>query len=122
MASSSVARCCPALLQKRLQRPAAEALATAFKAIADPGRLRLLNFIAVQPSAEACVCNLTKPLGLSQPTVSHHLKVLVEAGLLERTKRGTWAFFRIVPERVRELRDALVVPERLDGAEASREP
>jgi ArsR family transcriptional regulator len=116
MRTSNAARCCAPVLQKRLAKPAAESLAAAFKAIADPGRLRLLNFIALQPSGEACVCNLTVPLGLSQPTVSHHLKVLVEAGLLERTKRGTWAYFRIVPARLRALRDTLIVPEHLDAA------
>src|SRR5438034_2057483 len=76
-----VVRCCAPLLRTRLGRDDAEALATAFKAIADPGRLRLLSYIAGQPGAEACVCNLVQPLGLAQPTVSHHLKVLTEAGL-----------------------------------------
>src|SRR5262249_34528982 len=77
-------RWCPRLLRTRLARADAEALATAFKAIADPGRLRLLSFIAGQPGAEACVCNLVQPLGLAQPTVSHHLRVLTDAGLLAR--------------------------------------
>ena len=72
----------------RLDKTAAEDLAAIFKALADPGRLRLLSFIAAQPEAEACVCHLTEPSGLSQPTVSHHLKVLNDAGLLERDKRG----------------------------------
>jgi ArsR family transcriptional regulator len=104
-------RCCAAVLQSRLGRDDAEALATAFKAIADPGRLRLLSFIARQPGAEACVCNLVEPLGLAQPTVSHHLKVLAEAGLLARERRGTWMFYRLVPERVEALREALALPE-----------
>ena len=111
-------RCCAPLLAGRLRRDHAEELATAFKAIADPGRLRLLSFIAAQPDAEACVCNLVQPLGLSQPTVSHHLKVLTEAGLLERERRGTWMFYRLVPERVEALRDVLALPG--DGPAAKR--
>lgn len=102
--------CCASVLRTRLRRDDAEELATAFKAIADPGRLRLLSFIAAQPGAEACVCNLVTPLGLSQPTVSHHLKVLTEAGLLARERRGTWMFYRLVPDRVEALREALALP------------
>src|SRR5262249_50033072 len=103
-------RCCAAVLRTRLRRDDAEALATAFKAIADPGRLRLLSFIAGQPGAEACVCHLVEPLGLAQPTVSHHLRVLTEAGLLARERRGTWMFYRLVPERIEALRQALALP------------
>jgi ArsR family transcriptional regulator len=103
-------RCCAPVLRSRLRRDDAEELASAFKAIADAGRLRLLSFIASQPNAEACVCNLVEPLGLSQPTVSHHLRVLSEAGLLERERRGTWMFYRLVPARVEALRGALAVP------------
>ena len=103
-------RCCPSVLGTRLKRDDAEELASAFKAIADPGRLRLLSFIAAQPGAEACVCNLIEPLGLAQPTVSHHLKVLAEAGLLVRERRATWMFYRLVPERVRALQEALALP------------
>jgi ArsR family transcriptional regulator len=103
-------RCCAPLLRSRLGRDDAEALATAFKAIADPGRLRLLSYVARQPGAEACVCNLVEPLGLAQPTVSHHLRVLTEAGLLTRERRGTWMFYRLVPERVEALRQALALP------------
>jgi ArsR family transcriptional regulator len=102
--------CCASVLRARLGRDDAEELATAFKAIADPGRLRLLSFIAAQHNAEACVCHLVEPLGLSQPTVSHHLKVLTEAGLLERERRGTWMFYRLVPARVEALRQALALP------------
>jgi len=99
--------CCPPVLQGRLSQADAEQLAGTFKAIADPARLRLLNFIAAQPSGEACVCYLMKPLDISQPTVSHHLKVLYDAGLLDRERRGTWVYYRIVPERLTALRDAL---------------
>jgi ArsR family transcriptional regulator len=102
--------CCPPVLRARLGRDDAEELASAFKAIADAGRLRLLNFIARQPDAEACVCHLVQPLGLAQPTVSHHLKVLTDAGLLTRERRGTWMFYRLVPARVEALREALALP------------
>jgi ArsR family transcriptional regulator len=105
--------CCPPVLRSRLGQDDAEALAAAFKAIADPGRLRLLNFIASQAGAEACVCNLVEPVGLSQPTVSHHLRVLADAGLLTRERRGTWIFYKLVPERVRALQDALAVPAQI---------
>jgi ArsR family transcriptional regulator, arsenate/arsenite/antimonite-responsive transcriptional repressor len=111
--------CCAKVLQRRLGRGDADALATAFKAIADPGRLRLLNFIAGQPDAEACVCHLVEPLGLAQPTVSHHLKVLTEAGLLARERRGTWMFYRLVPERVEALRQALALPAAKPAAKRS---
>ena len=75
--------------------------------LVDPARLRLLSLIQSQPDNEACVCNLTEPLGLSQPTVSHHLKVLLEAGLVEREQRGSWAYFRVVPEPLAALRELL---------------
>jgi ArsR family transcriptional regulator len=107
---ATVPRCCAPVLRARLQHADAEELATAFKAIADPARLRLLSFIAAQPAAEACVCHLVAPSGLSQPTVSHHLKVLTAAGLLERERRGTWMFYRLVPQRVEALREALALP------------
>jgi len=106
----SNAPCCPVLVGK-LNKAEAEELASTFKAMADPARLLLLNFIAAQPSGEACVCHFTAPLGLSQPTVSHHLKLLYDAGLLERERRGTWVYYRIVRERLEALRGALVLAE-----------
>ena len=75
--------------------------------IADPARLRLLSLIQAQPGHEACVCHLTEPLGLSQPTVSHHLKVLLQAGLVEREQRGSWAYFRVREEPLATLRTLL---------------
>ncbi len=113
-ARQSTAPCCPVLVGK-LNPAAAEELAETLKAIADPARLRLLNFIAAQPSGEACVCHFTEPLGLSQPTVSHHLKLLYAAGLLERERRGTWVYYRIIPERLEAVRGALSLPERRAG-------
>lgn len=111
--------CCPPVLQGRLGQAAAEQIAAAFKALADPARLRLLSFIAAQPSGEACVCHLMKPLDISQPTVSHHLKVLFDAGLLTRDRRGTWVYYRIVPERLAALRDALLLPQEAARAKTA---
>jgi ArsR family transcriptional regulator len=104
---ATIAPSCPPLLQKPLIAEDAERLAAALKAIADPARLRLLSLIQAQPDHEACVCHLTEPLGLSQPTVSHHLKVLLRAGLVEREQRGSWAFFRVREEPLAALRDLL---------------
>jgi len=86
-----------------MDRSSAEALAQLLKAVADPARLQLLALIRASESGEACACDLSEPLGLSQPTVSHHLKVLTEAGLITREKRGTWAWFSVVPERLAEI-------------------
>lgn len=91
------------LVRDPLTTEAAADLSRVFKAIADPARLRLLSLIAAHQGGEACVCDLTDPLGLSQPTVSHHLKVLVDAGLLTRDKRGVWAFFAVVPAALNQL-------------------
>jgi ArsR family transcriptional regulator len=102
-----IAPSCPPLLQAPLSAGDAERLAVALKAIADPSRLRLLSLIQAQPDHEACVCHLTEPLGLRQPTVSHHLKVLLQAGLVEREQRGSWAYFRVVPGQLETLRDLL---------------
>ena len=97
--------CCAPVLQSALSEPEAEDLAAAFKVLADPARLRLLSMIA--STEEACACEMVEPLGRSQPTVSHHLAVLTDAGLLSRDKRGKWAYYRVVPERLAVLRDAL---------------
>jgi ArsR family transcriptional regulator len=89
--------CCVPLVRAPLSAAAATDLAHTLKALADPARLRLLSMVAAHDGAEACVCDLTEPLGLTQPTVSHHLKVLVDAGLLTRDKRGVWAYYAVVP-------------------------
>ena len=104
---SIAAACCPPVLQGALSKGDAEELASLFKALADPVRLRLLSFIASQPDGEACVCHVIGPVGLSQPTVSHHLKLLHGAGLLERDKRGPWVYYRISPRRLEQARAAL---------------
>jgi len=98
---------CPPLLAGPLDAGEAAGLAQALRVIADPTRLRLLSLIQAQPAGEACVCHLTEPLGLTQPTVSHHLKVLLDAGLVEREQRGSWAYFHVVPEALGTLRDIL---------------
>jgi ArsR family transcriptional regulator len=100
------AECAP-LLENEIGQSDAQRLAALLKVLAEPARLRLLSLIQAQPDGEACVCHLTAPLGLSQPTVSHHLKVLLEAGLVEREQRGSWAYFRVRPEPLAAIRDVL---------------
>jgi len=98
--------CCAPLAREPLSPDEAEQLATTMKALADPARLRLLSIVAASEGSEACVCDLIEPVGLSQPTVSHHLKILTTAGFLERSKRGTWAYYKLVPgalDRVSQL-------------------
>jgi ArsR family transcriptional regulator, arsenate/arsenite/antimonite-responsive transcriptional repressor len=99
--------CCPRVLDAPIDADQAEQMASALRVIADPARLRLVSLLATADGDEACVCDLTEPLGLSQPTVSHHLKVLADAGLVEREQRGRWAYYRMVPERLELLRRAL---------------
>jgi ArsR family transcriptional regulator len=98
-----VASCAPEGLAEPIERPQAEQLATLLKAIADPTRLQLISYINSSNNAEACVCNLTDPLALTQPTVSHHLKVLTDAGLIEREKRGTWVWYKVNQNRWQQL-------------------
>ena len=93
---SPTALCCAPLVREPLNAQDANVLARRVKAIADPTRLRLLSLIAAH-GGEACMCDLIAPVGLSQPTVTHHLKVLVDGGLLERDKRGVWAYYSLVP-------------------------
>jgi ArsR family transcriptional regulator len=93
-----------------LSEEGAEDLAQLLKVLADPARLRLVSLVAAAPNGEACACDLVEPLGRSQPTVSHHLSLLVEAGILEREKRGKWAWYRLVPEQLGALRDAIAPP------------
>lgn len=95
--------CCGTPGAVALDREEAERQAALLKAVADPVRLQLLAHIRSAPGQESCVCDLTDLVGLSQPTVSHHLKRLTDAGLLERERRGAWAWFRVVPERLAEV-------------------
>jgi ArsR family transcriptional regulator len=104
---ATIAPDCPPLLAGALDADDAEVLARALRVLADPTRLRILSLVQSQPEQEACICHLTEPLGLTQPTVSHHMKVLLEAGLVDREQRGSWAFFRVVPEQLGSLRALL---------------
>ena len=106
-AEADEAEACCSILAAPLGEADAAELARGFAALADPARLRLFSLIAAQPSGEVCACALAEPLGRSQPTVSHHLKVLYEAGLVHRERRGTWIWYRAVPARLEALRAAL---------------
>jgi ArsR family transcriptional regulator, arsenate/arsenite/antimonite-responsive transcriptional repressor len=94
--------CCARLSEPVLSDEQAEATAALFAALADPARVRIINLVATS-NEPVCACHLIEPLGLSQPTVSHHLKKLVEAGLLEREQRGKWAYFSLTPEASERL-------------------
>lgn len=97
-APSDVIECCSAGIDEVLDQGSARQLAQTFKALGDPTRVRLISMIAAAQGAQACICDLIDPVGLSQPTVSHHMKVLTEAGLVTREQRGKWAYFRLVPQ------------------------
>ena len=99
--------CCQPLLAAPLPADDAEVLAEVLRALADPARLRLVSLLAAAPDAECCGCDLTGPLGLSQPTVSHHLKVLHDAGLLSRERRGKWVYYALREDRLASLRTIL---------------
>jgi len=101
--AEAVSACCASGLSQPIARADAEVLAALLKAVADPVRLQLVSIIKSSPTGEACVCDLTEPVGLSQPTVSHHLKILTKAGLLHREQRGTWAWFTINPQRMHDI-------------------
>lgn len=102
-----IAASCPPLLERALVPQEADDLARVLKVLAEPARLRLLSLIQAQPDGEACVCHLVEPLGLSQGTVSHHLKALLSAGLVTREQRGSWAYYRVVPEALESVRALL---------------
>ncbi len=104
---AELAACCSPVTGGLIADEAAETLARMFKALGDPKRVKLLSLIAAAPEGEACICDLTEPVGLSQPTVSHHMKLLVEAGLATREQRGKWAYYRIAPNALRSLAAAL---------------
>lgn len=100
--------CVPTQGEEVLQLAEAELLALRFKALSDPNRLRILSIVSSSETLETCVCDLPGPLGLKQPTVSHHLKILVDAGILHREKRGVWAYFSVVPGALDALASSLV--------------
>ena len=101
--------CCPPLDQPVLPAEDAAELASMLKVVADPTRLRLLHFIA-QAGGDVCACDPVEALGVSQPTISHHLKILSEAGLLDREKRGRWVHYTLRPDVLRQISDALALP------------
>ena len=118
--SADAAGCCAPIAAGAMEADDAGRLARMFKALGDPTRMRLVSMIAAHPGAEACVCDLTEPVGLSQPTVSHHLKQLVEAGLVTREQRGRWAYYAIVPETLAMLSSVLDPRSLQAGVGASR--
>ena len=99
--------CCTPVRSETLSDATAGTLARSFAALSDPIRLKLLSFIASADADEVCACDLMEPSGRSQPTVSHHMKILVDAGLVTRDKRGLWVWYRLVPERLDALRSVL---------------
>jgi ArsR family transcriptional regulator, arsenate/arsenite/antimonite-responsive transcriptional repressor len=107
MTTDTVSRqCCAPITEAGITQDEAKSLATRLKALSDPARLRLISLIA--SNGEMCVCDLTEPLGLSQPTVSHHLKVLSTAGLVHREKRGKWAHFRVDHDALNHVAHSLL--------------
>jgi ArsR family transcriptional regulator, arsenate/arsenite/antimonite-responsive transcriptional repressor len=102
-----LAACCSPLTGGVLKTVAAEVLASMFKALGDPARVKLVSLIAASDGGEACICDLTEPLGLSQPTVSHHMKLLVDVGLVSRDQRGKWAYYRVNDDVLATLAGAL---------------
>ncbi len=105
--AAGAAACCSPVTAGVLAVDDAERIARIFKALGDPTRVRLLSLIAASEGGEACICDLTEPVGLSQPTVSHHMKQLVDAGLVTREQRGKWAYFAVVEDALRNAAAAL---------------
>ena len=107
--------CCESSKPKTASEVPAQRIAQIFKALGDPTRVTLLSLIAQSPGGQACICDLTDPVGLTQPTVSHHMKQLSDVGLVTREKRGKWAYFRVVPTAVDDLTQALgmVLPRQI---------
>ena len=104
------AECCPSLASEPLSPGGAEELAALFKAVADPARLRLLSMIACHPGGESCVCDLTPAFDMTAPSISYHLKILREAGLISSERRGTWVFYRVMPEVMARMSVVLAPP------------
>ncbi len=101
--------CCPPLLHEPISASQAIDLARILKALADPTRLRLVSMVGAHEGGEACVCDLTEPLGLTQPTISHHLKILVDAGIFARDKRGVWVYNSLIPGAINAVSTMLSV-------------
>ena len=103
MSAEPLAACCTPVTDDVLSEDDAEELASVLKVLADPARLRLLSMVAAAEPGEACACDLVEPLGRSQPTVSHHLKVLREAGIVDSERSGLWAYYYVLPDALEEL-------------------
>ncbi len=106
---SPLSLCGTPILSAPVNPQDAARIASLFRVLGEPARLQLLSYIASQPLGEACVCELTDVLDLSQPTISHHLKVMYDVGLLSKERRGSWIYYKIVPEIIEALRNALLV-------------
>lgn len=119
-AAAAPAACCTPLAAPRLTQPQAEQIAALLTALADPARVRLVNLLATSPDP-ICVCDFTQPLGLSQPTVSHHLRKLRQAGLVRAQRRGTWAYYSLDRDAMNRL-TAIVDLQSLDPAPAETAP
>lgn len=117
-----IADCCSPIFFASLDQVRAERMAAALRVLADPARLRILNLIANHPQGEICQALFTGPLGLSQPTVSHHLRVLHEAGLLRRRQRGSWAYYGLEPVQITSLLEALTPPGQASLSSTSLAP
>ncbi|MCV7410709.1 transcriptional regulator [Mycobacterium florentinum] len=111
MSNQSRPGCCPSLGATALDDAQAATLATMFKALGDPVRLRLLSLIASHPGGEACVCEISSTFDVSQPTISHHLKLLRAAGLIDCERRGTWVYYWVIPSALQQLSSALKVDD-----------
>ncbi|WP_460737797.1 ArsR/SmtB family transcription factor [Microbacterium neimengense] len=107
LVTTETGECCSPTPGDALTAEEADSIARTFKALGDPTRVRLLSLIAASRDGEACICDLTEPVGLSQPTVSHHMKLLVDAGLATREQRGRWAYFRVVTDALDRAASAL---------------
>ncbi len=107
--AGDLASCCSPSASGALDEDAAERLARVFRALGDRHRVRLLSLIAASEGGEACICDLTAPVGLAQPTISHHMKLLVDAGLVTRDQRGKWAYYRVAPSSLAALGGMLSV-------------
>jgi ArsR family transcriptional regulator len=107
LVTADLAACCAPVTGGALDVAAAERLAHVFKALSDPTRIRLLSLIAAADDGESCLCDLTGPVALSQPTVSHHMKQLVDAGLVTREQRGKWAYYRVQHGALRAVAQAI---------------
>ena len=109
MKNSTVTNNCCSIFSQAIASEQAQEIAAIFKVLGEPARLQLLSFIASQPNQEACGCDLIEPLGLSQPTVSHHLKILYQVGLLNKERRGNWIYYLINKEKFTTLQGILAI-------------